>query len=44
MDRICKIVSKSRRLNAENVQLFYDAAATQLTIYDSTSEYRFLDP
>jgi len=44
MDRICKIVSKSRRLNAENVQLFYDAEATQLTVYDSTSKYQSLDP
>jgi hypothetical protein len=37
MDRICRIVSKHRRLNEENVRLFYDITNRSLVIYDSTS-------
>jgi len=39
MDRICRIVSKYRQLNEENVRLFYDVTNTSLVIYDSTSAF-----
>lgn len=37
MDRICKIVSKTRSLTEHNVRLFYDASNTSLVIYDATN-------
>lgn len=37
MDKICRIVSKSRNLNEHNVRLFYDVTNTSLVIYDSTN-------
>ncbi|KAG8777714.1 hypothetical protein FRC15_011162 [Serendipita sp. 397] len=37
MDRICKIVSKTRNLTEENVRLFYGVSNHSLVIYDSTN-------
>ncbi|KIY51242.1 RNI-like protein [Fistulina hepatica ATCC 64428] len=37
MDEIAKALCKSRELNAQNVQLLYDAQQTSLTLYDATN-------
>ncbi|WWC94339.1 hypothetical protein V866_001181 [Kwoniella sp. B9012] len=36
MDKVCKIISKSRRLTAETAQLFYSADREDLSMYDCT--------
>lgn len=38
MDKVCKIISKSRRLTPETAPLFYSAQRTDLDLYDCTRE------
>ncbi|CAM0142980.1 UV-damaged DNA-binding protein rad7 [Umbelopsis sp. WA50703] len=37
MDKICKIISKNRKLNNENARLFMDPRNTRLSMYDCTN-------
>lgn len=39
LDKVCKIISKSRRLTYETATLFYSAEREELTMYDCTSGF-----
>lgn len=38
LDKVCKIICKSRRLTPETAKLFYSTERTELVMYDCTSE------
>lgn len=39
LDKVCKIICKSRRLTPETATLFYDVDRRELEMYDCTSKW-----